>query len=48
MLALFHDKKCCYFINLFPYILWDLIVIDLVLSGENFIKTVEGHMRSIC
>ena len=48
MLALFHDKKYCNFINLFPCILWDLIVMSLVLSGENLIKTVEGHMRSTC
>ena len=41
MLALFHDKNCCNFINLFLYILWDLIVIGLVLSDEAFIKTVE-------
>ena len=48
MLVLFHDKKCCKFFNLFPCILWDLIVMSLVLSGENLIKTVEGHMRSTC
>ena len=48
MLALFRDKKCCNFINLFLCILWDLIVMDLVLSGENLIKTVEGHMGSTC
>ena len=29
---LFHDKKCCNCINLFPCILWDFIVLDLVLS----------------
>jgi len=27
-------------------ILWDLIVMNLVLSGKDLIKTVEGHMRS--
>ena len=48
MLDLFRDKKCCNFINLFLCILWDLIVMDLVLSGENLIKTVEGHMGSTC
>ena len=32
MLALFHDKKCCNYINLFPCILWDSIVMGLVLS----------------
>ena len=48
MLALFHDKKGCSCINLFPYILWDLIVMSLVLSSEDLIKIVEGHMRSTC
>ena len=48
MLALFYDKKCCNFINLFSCILWDLIVMGLLLSGENLIKTVEGYMRSTC
>ena len=47
-LALFLDKKYWNCINLFPCILWDLIVMDLVLSGEYLIKTVEGHMRSTC
>ena len=46
--SLFHDKKCCNCINLFPYFLWDLFVIGLVLSGEYLIKIVEGHMRSTC
>ena len=32
MFALFHDKKCCNFFNLFPCILWDFIVLGLVLS----------------
>ena len=32
MLALFHDKKCCNCIKLFPCILWDFIVLSLVLS----------------
>ena len=32
----------------FLVFLWDLFVMDLVLSGEDLIKTVEGHMRSIC
>ena len=32
MLTLFHDKKCCNFINLFPCILRELIVMGLVLS----------------
>ena len=32
MLALFHDKKYCNCINLFPCILWDFIVLSLVLS----------------
>ena len=45
---LFHDKKCCNCINLFPYTLWDLFVMGLVLSSEDLIKTVEGHMGSTC
>ena len=32
MLVLFHDKKCCNCINLFPCILCNLIVMGLVLS----------------
>ena len=32
MLVLFHDKKCCNCINLFPCTLWDFILLDLVLS----------------
>ena len=32
MLALFHDKKCCNCINLFPCISWDSFVMSLVLS----------------
>ena len=38
ILALFHDKKCCNCINLFPCILWNLIVMSLVLSDENLLK----------
>ena len=48
MLALFLDEKCYSFIYLSPYILWDLIVMGLFLSGEDLIKTVECHMRSTC
>ena len=48
MLVVFHDKKCYNFINLFSCILWDLIVKGLVLSGEDLIKIVEGHMNSTC
>ena len=39
MLALFHDKKCCNCINLFPCILWDLFVKSLVLSWWRLLKT---------
>ena len=28
--------------------LWDLFVMGLVWSGENLIKTTEGHKRSTC
>ena len=38
MLSLFHDKKCCNFINLFPCILWNLIVMGLVLSGKDCLR----------
>ena len=48
MLAIFHDKMCCNFINLFLCILWDLIVRGLFFSGEDLIKIVKGHMRSTC
>ena len=41
MLALFHEQKCCNFINLFPCILWNLIVMDLVLSWWRLLKTVK-------
>ena len=41
ILVLFHDKKCCNFINLFPCILWDLIVMSLVLSWWRLLKTVK-------
>ena len=45
---LFHDKKCCNCINLFPYTLWDLFVMGLVLSGEYLIKIAKGHIRNTC
>ena len=32
----------------FIVFLWDLFVMGLVLSSENLIKIVEGHMRSTC
>ena len=38
MFALFHGKKYCNFINLFPCILWDLIVFGLVLSCEDLLN----------
>ena len=41
MLVLFHDKKCGNCSSLFPCILWDLIVMDLVLSGEDLLKIVD-------
>ena len=41
MLAVFHDKKYCNFINLFHCILCDLIVMSLVLSGEDLLKIVD-------
>ena len=41
VLALFHDKKCCNCINLFPCILWDLFVSGLALSWWRLLKTVK-------
>ena len=32
----------------FLVFLWDLFVMGLVWSGENLIKTTEGHKRSTC
>ena len=32
LLVLFYGKKCCNCINLFLWILWDLIVMDLILN----------------
>ena len=32
----------------FLVFLWDLFVMGLVLSSEDLIKTIEGHMRSTC
>ena len=46
MLALFHDKKCCNFINLFPSILWDLFVMSLVLSWSNLLKKLISQLGS--
>ena len=44
MLALFHDKKYCNWINLFFCILWDLIVIGLILSGEDLLKKLISRL----
>ena len=52
-------QKCFNFINLFSCILWDLIIMGLVLSSKDLLKTLEfttnssyntreGHMRSTC
>ena len=41
MLTLFYDKKCCNYINLFPCILWDVIVIGLILSWQKLLKTMK-------
>ena len=57
--GLFHDKKCCNFINLFPYFLWDFFVMSLVISGKDMLEklisllgssgaTRKGHIRSTC
>ena len=47
MLVLFHDKKCCNFINLFPCILWDLIVMGLDLGGEDLLKKLILQLGSL-
>ena len=41
MLGLFHNRKCCNFINLFSCILWDLIVMSLILSWQRLLKMVD-------
>ena len=46
ILALFHDRKCFNFINLFPCILWDLIIMGLVLSGEDLPKKLISRLGS--
>ena len=46
VLALFHDKECCNCINLFPCILWVLIVMGLDLSGEDLLKKLISRLVS--
>ena len=46
MLALFHDKKCCNCIKLFPSILWDLFVISLVISWSRLLKKLISQLGS--
>ena len=57
--GLFHNKKCCNCINLFPCILWDLFVMSCIKLVKIAQKvdlatwftsgaTCEGHMRSTC
>ena len=46
--GLFHDKNVVIALIYFLVFLWDLFVMGLVLSGEDFIKIAEGHMRSTC
>ena len=48
VLAYFMIKSVVVALIYFLIFLWDLFVMGLVLSGEDLIKTVEGHMRSIC
>ena len=46
---LFHDKKNVVIALIyFLVFLWDLFVMGLVLSGEDFIKTTKSHMKSTC
>ena len=41
LLALFDNRKCCNYINLFLCILWDLFVMGLVLIWQRLLKTVD-------
>ena len=46
VLVLFYDKKCCNYINLFPYILWDLFIMSLVLSWWRLLKKLISQLGS--
>ena len=46
VLALFYDKKCCNYINLFPCILWDLFIMSLVLSWWRLLKKLISQLGS--
>ena len=46
MLVLFHNKKCCICINLFPYILWNLFIMDLVLNWWRLLKKLISRLGS--
>ena len=46
VLALFHDKKWCNYINLFPCILWDFIVMSLVVSWWRLPKKLISRLDS--
>ena len=41
---LFHNKKCCNCINLFPCILWDFILLALVLSWWRLLKKLISRL----
>ena len=45
-IGLFHDKKCCNCINLFPCILWDFIILGLVLSRWRLLKKLISWLNS--
>ena len=47
-ISLFHEKKCCNYINFFPSIFGDLFVMGFVLRGGDLIKTAKSYMRSTC
>ena len=46
--GLFHDKKFCNCINLFPYIFEGFICNGFSISGGDLIKTTKSHMRCTC
>ena len=48
VLAYFMTKSVVIVLIYFLVFLWDLFVMALVLSGEDLIKTIEGHVRSTC
>ena len=48
VLAYLMTKSVVIVLIYFLVFLWDLFVMGLVLSSEDLIKTIEGHVRSTC